>query len=81
MDSIGKIGVLLPEIVDPLDYELLRGFHTEAAALTSMQRFAGFGKIFRKIRRRTGISPILPRGCASAKAICTGFINRFLMSI
>ena len=33
MDSIGKIGVLLPEIVDPLDYELLRGIHTEAAAL------------------------------------------------
>ncbi len=32
MDSIGKIGVLLPEIVDPLDYELLRGIHTEAAA-------------------------------------------------
>ena len=27
MDSIGKIGVLLPEIVNPLDYELLRGFH------------------------------------------------------
>ena len=33
MDSIGKIGVLLPEIVDPLDYELLRGIHTEAASL------------------------------------------------
>ena len=33
MDSIGKIGVLLPEIVDLLDYELLRGIHTEAAAL------------------------------------------------
>ena len=33
MDSIGKIGVLLPEIVDPLDYDLLRGIHTEAAAL------------------------------------------------
>ena len=33
MHSIGKIGVLLPEIIDPLDYELLRGIHTEAAAL------------------------------------------------
>ena len=33
MNSIGKIGVLLPEIVDPLDYELLRGIHTEASAL------------------------------------------------
>ncbi len=33
MNSIGKIGVLLPEIVDPLDYELLRGIHTEARAL------------------------------------------------
>ena len=33
MDSIGKIGVLLPEIVDPLDYDLLRGIHTEAAVL------------------------------------------------
>ncbi|HAG12487.1 MAG TPA: transcriptional regulator [Ruminococcus sp.] len=32
MSSIGKIGVLLPEIVDPLDYELLRGIHTEARA-------------------------------------------------
>ena len=49
MDSIGKIGVLLPEIVDPLDYDLLHGFHTEDAALTSMQRFAGLGRIFRKI--------------------------------
>ena len=33
MNSIGEIGVLLPEIVDPLDYDLLRGIHTEAAAL------------------------------------------------
>lgn len=33
MDSIGKTGVLRPEIVDPLDYDLLRGTHTEAAAL------------------------------------------------
>lgn len=33
MESIGKLGILLPEIVDPLDYELLRGVHTEAAAL------------------------------------------------
>jgi len=33
MTSIGKIGVLLPEIVDLLDYELLRGIHTEASAL------------------------------------------------
>lgn len=33
MNSIGRIGVLLPEIVDLLDYELLRGIQKEASAL------------------------------------------------
>lgn len=33
MNSIGQIGVLMPEITDPLDYELLRGIQSEAFAL------------------------------------------------
>ena len=33
MYSIGKIGVLMPEIADPLDYELLRGIQSEAFSL------------------------------------------------
>ena len=33
MNSIGKIGVLMPEVADPLDFELLRGIHNEAASL------------------------------------------------
>ena len=33
MQSIGRIGVLLPEITDPTDFELLRGIQTQAAAL------------------------------------------------
>lgn len=30
MDSIGRIGLVMPEITDPLDYELLRGVHQQA---------------------------------------------------
>ena len=33
MQSIGKIGVIMPEISDPLDYELLRGIQTQAFRL------------------------------------------------
>lgn len=33
MNSIGKIGVLMPEVADPLDFELLRGIQDEAASL------------------------------------------------
>lgn len=33
MDAIGRIGIVMPEIVDPLDYELLSGIHTQAAQL------------------------------------------------
>ncbi len=33
MDAIGKIGVLLPEILDSLEYELLDGIHMHAKAL------------------------------------------------
>ncbi|MDE6789416.1 MAG: substrate-binding domain-containing protein [Ruminococcus sp.] len=30
MDSIGKIGLIMPEIIDPLDYELIQGVHQQA---------------------------------------------------
>lgn len=33
MHSIGKIGLVIPESADPLDYELLDGIHRQAAAL------------------------------------------------
>ena len=33
MQSIGKIGVIMPEISDPLDYELLRGIQAQAFRL------------------------------------------------
>lgn len=33
MDSIGKIGLIMPEITDPLDYELLDGIYAQAAKL------------------------------------------------
>ena len=33
INSIGKIGVLMPEVADPLDFELLRGIHNDAASL------------------------------------------------
>lgn len=33
MKSIGSIGVLLPELADPLDYELLQGIQTQAFRL------------------------------------------------
>ena len=33
MNSIGQIGFVIPEIADPLDYELLDGIHRQAAAL------------------------------------------------
>ncbi len=33
MNAIGKIGVIMPEIVDPLDYELLDGIYGQAARL------------------------------------------------
>ena len=33
MNSIGKIGVLMPEFTDPQDYELLRGIRSEAKTL------------------------------------------------
>lgn len=33
MDSIGKIGLIIPEIVDPLDYEMLDGVYAQAVKL------------------------------------------------
>ncbi len=30
MNAVGKIGVIIPEIIDPLNYEFLDGVHTEA---------------------------------------------------
>ena len=33
MQAVGKIGVLMPEIADPLDYELLRGIRAQALKL------------------------------------------------
>lgn len=33
MNAIGRIGVIMPEITDPLDYDLLRGVHSQAKAL------------------------------------------------
>ena len=33
MNSIGKIGLIMPEITDPLDYELLDGIYGQAAKL------------------------------------------------
>lgn len=33
MNQIGRIGVIIPEIVDPLDYELLDGIYMQAATL------------------------------------------------
>ena len=33
MDSIGKIGIIMPEITDPLDYELLDGIYGQAEKL------------------------------------------------
>ncbi len=33
MEAIGKIGVMIPEIADPLDYELLDGIYMQAAKL------------------------------------------------
>lgn len=33
MDSIGKIGLIMPEITDPLDYELLNGIYGQAEKL------------------------------------------------
>lgn len=33
MSTTGKIGLILPEIIDPLDYELLRGVHQQAQKL------------------------------------------------
>ena len=33
MDSIGKIGLIMPEIADPLDYELLGGVYDQAKLL------------------------------------------------
>lgn len=33
MNSIGKIGIIMPEIVDPLDYEMLDGAYNQAVKL------------------------------------------------
>lgn len=33
MESIGKIGIIMPEIVDPLDYEMLDGANAQAVKL------------------------------------------------
>ena len=33
MNSIGRIGVVIPEIADPLDHELLDGIHRQASAV------------------------------------------------
>ncbi len=33
MNAFGKIGVIMPEIMDPLDYEMLRGIQKQAAEL------------------------------------------------
>ena len=33
MNSIGKIGLIMPEITDPLDYELLDGIYGQAEKL------------------------------------------------
>ena len=33
MNSIGKIGLIMPEITDPLDYELLDGIYGQASKL------------------------------------------------
>ncbi len=33
MDAIGRIGVIMPEIVDPLDYELLDGIYMQASQI------------------------------------------------
>ncbi|MBR6791568.1 MAG: substrate-binding domain-containing protein [Ruminococcus sp.] len=33
MNSLGKIGVIMPEIVDPLDYEMISGIKTQASEL------------------------------------------------
>lgn len=33
MYSIGRIGLIMPEIVDPLDYEMLDGAYAQTAKL------------------------------------------------
>lgn len=32
-DAVGKIGVLIPEIIDSMDYELMQGIHMQAKEL------------------------------------------------